>query len=297
MSSHALKPVESGSISRESATSGVSHEAYDGLSVRLTPAPFLTRFLGMCIDLGAVSTLIQLGLIACCLTLAILMGGAFAALKAVADSGPLSPAVKSIPILLYVVMGLMGLALLSIYHAYFIWYEYKRGMTPGKKMMGMKVVSLVGPRLTLGQCVQRQVFRDVDFLLLFSGPLAFILTEKRQKLGDLVAGTMVVHSKFAEQADSYLYLPQEDYLLLADSHPKASVPLATAREFLKLAYPVFILGTQIPTREGAEKWARIASENLGQSSSGAELDQRSLLQFFAEFCLQTVNKHEKGKSP
>ena len=65
------------------------------------------------------------------------------------------------------------------------------GQSVGKKVMGIKVVSLNGAQPSLGQYLLRWVFRIVDFS--FSGSLVAVImvavTEKKQRLGDMLAGT------------------------------------------------------------------------------------------------------------
>ncbi len=83
------------------------------------------------------------------------------------------------------------------------------GQSAGKKIMGIRVISLSGGQPTLGQYLNRWLFRSVDFLL--SGSvLALIMvaaTEKKQRLGDLVAGTIVIKIKPKTAFSQTLYEP------------------------------------------------------------------------------------------
>lgn len=71
------------------------------------------------------------------------------------------------------------------------------GQSAGKKIMGIKVISLNGGRARFSQYLIRWIFRLVDFPL--SGSLvAFIMvaaSEKKQRLGDYIAGTVLVKTK------------------------------------------------------------------------------------------------------
>lgn len=71
------------------------------------------------------------------------------------------------------------------------------GQSVGKKVMGIKVISLNGAQPSLGQYLLRWIFRIVDFSL--SGSLVAVImvavTEKKQRLGDMLAGTALVKTK------------------------------------------------------------------------------------------------------
>jgi uncharacterized RDD family membrane protein YckC len=70
------------------------------------------------------------------------------------------------------------------------------GQSLGKKIMGIKVISLSGEQPSLSQYLIRWLFRIVDFS--FGGLVALIIvavTPKHQRLGDILAGTAVVKTK------------------------------------------------------------------------------------------------------
>ena len=78
------------------------------------------------------------------------------------------------------------------YHVGFEWRS--NGQTPGKRLVGLKVVSDRGLRLTLAQAVLRNLFRVVDRLplLYLLGGCVAVFEEHGRRLGDLAAGTVVV---------------------------------------------------------------------------------------------------------
>ena len=80
---------------------------------------------------------------------------------------------------------------LFLYHLLF---EYLMdGQSPGKKLNKIKVVNLDGSKPTLVSFLLRWVFRTID--MLFFGSVALftiLLNGKGQRLGDIVAGTVVV---------------------------------------------------------------------------------------------------------
>lgn len=86
------------------------------------------------------------------------------------------------------------------------------GQSLGKKVMGIKVISLDGEQPTLGQYLIRWLFRLVDFSLT-SSLCALIMvaaTEKRQRLGDMIAGTTLVKTKPRTSIQQTLFVPTEN---------------------------------------------------------------------------------------
>lgn len=69
------------------------------------------------------------------------------------------------------------------------------GQTLGKKLLRIKVVKIDGYQASVGDYFIRWIFRiiDVDFMIV--GLMAIILTEKSQRVGDMVAGTAVISLK------------------------------------------------------------------------------------------------------
>jgi len=78
------------------------------------------------------------------------------------------------------------------YHVGFEWRE--NGQTPGKRLVGLRVVSDRGLRLTLAQAVVRNLFRLIDALpaLYLLGGAWAAFERHGRRLGDLAAGTVVV---------------------------------------------------------------------------------------------------------
>lgn len=77
-----------------------------------------------------------------------------------------------------------------------------RGQTPGKRILELRVVARDGAAASAGQIVLRNALRVVDFLpFAYALAVAAIFASKQeQRLGDLVAGTLLVR----EDADGLL---------------------------------------------------------------------------------------------
>ena len=86
------------------------------------------------------------------------------------------------------------------------------GQTVGKKVMKIKVISLNGEQATIGQYIIRWLFRMVD-IFLFDALPAFItvaVSEKKQRIGDIVAGTVVIKTVPRSSIHQTIYVPTPD---------------------------------------------------------------------------------------
>ena len=78
-----------------------------------------------------------------------------------------------------------------------------RGQTVGKRALRLRVMDADGLRLQFHQILMRNLVRFADLLPAFYlvGGLACLLTQKAQRLGDLAAGTVVVHHRKPAEPD------------------------------------------------------------------------------------------------
>jgi uncharacterized RDD family membrane protein YckC len=87
---------------------------------------------------------------------------------------------------------------------YFVFFEALRdGRTPGKRLLGLRTIGERGVRITLAQSTIRNLFRALDGLpswqfgpgAYFLGVLSHAASGMGQRLGDRVAGTVVVREE------------------------------------------------------------------------------------------------------
>jgi uncharacterized RDD family membrane protein YckC len=101
----------------------------------------------------------------------------------------------------------------ALYNGYFILFEWLlNGQTPGKRVLRLRVIKQGGYALRFVDTLLRNLLRVIDFIPLFYGVglLSLLLTRQCQRLGDLVAGTLVVYQE-PVQTDSLLPdLPDAD---------------------------------------------------------------------------------------
>jgi uncharacterized RDD family membrane protein YckC len=87
------------------------------------------------------------------------------------------------------------------------------GQTVGKKILGIRVITLEGGQASVSQYLLRWMFRIADFpvwifyaisdgalpwyssILAFSGIACVIISDKSQRIGDIVAGTIVIFTR------------------------------------------------------------------------------------------------------
>lgn len=86
--------------------------------------------------------------------------------------------------------GIFVFIYLSLWFNYFPFCEWRWGQTIGKNATGSMVTTVDGGRLTFGQASLRNLLRLVDWLVI--GWVMIATGERSQRLGDRVAGTVVV---------------------------------------------------------------------------------------------------------
>jgi uncharacterized membrane protein SpoIIM required for sporulation/uncharacterized RDD family membrane protein YckC len=102
-----------------------------------------------------------------------------------------------------ITFGSWGTALLALgwfiaWTGYFILFEgFRRGQTPGKRFVGVRVVMDTGYPVTVGAAVARNLLRAADFLPppYLIGALLAAFHPRGKRLGDLVAGTIVARDR------------------------------------------------------------------------------------------------------
>ncbi|MDO9408031.1 RDD family protein [Patulibacter sp.] len=111
--------------------------------------------------------------------------GVIGAIALVGLSGPLGAEWTT-------VLGSVGaFALIFFYDV--AWELLNDGRTPGKSFLGLRVVRDDGRRVDGGSSVLRNLLRLIELPLFYApGIILVTLTRKHQRIGDMVAGTLVV---------------------------------------------------------------------------------------------------------
>jgi uncharacterized RDD family membrane protein YckC len=127
--------------------------------------------------------------------------------------------------ILFILLGLIFAAVKSekvifvLMIAYFLGYIFYNllfeiflnGQSIGKRFLKIKVISLDGSQPTLGQYFIRWLFRLVDFLFTAQtgGLISIAVTENKQRIGDVVAGTTVIKMVPRTTMEHIAFHPQE----------------------------------------------------------------------------------------
>jgi len=154
-----------------------------------------------------------------------------------------------------------------LYSGYYALFEvFWNGQTPGKRLVRLRVISDSGRPITVYEAVVRNLLRIIDQLpgLYVVGIISVFLTARNKRLGDIVAGTVVVHEKAMQDS-------QPDFFAAAASTALSSGLQITAEElelierFLQRRYD---LSPEV-RRQSAEQIAGRLRARLGAAQDGA----------------------------
>lgn len=122
--------------------------------------------------------------------------------------------------------ALLVLASFLVYLGYAMVLEWRwQGQTIGKRFCRLRVVDSHGLRLSVNQVIVRNLLRAIDSLPAFYlvGGLAAFVNPLSQRLGDMVANTVVIHTPSSEQPD-LAQLTRQKFNSLR-SHPRQAALL------------------------------------------------------------------------
>ncbi len=115
--------------------------------------------------------------------------------------------------------GMLSLVPMVVYAVGFVFYDllceiFMNGQSVGKRLMRIKVISLDGSQPSFGQYLIRWVFRIVDFTITqwLAALISVAITENKQRIGDIVAGTTLIKTTPRTQFHNIAFHPiQEEY--------------------------------------------------------------------------------------
>jgi uncharacterized RDD family membrane protein YckC len=146
------------------------------ITMELAPAGIGSRFLALALD-----TVIQVLLYVAIILLAIWLG----------------PVVRLQWLPAAWVGGIAIFSLFCVYWGYFAAFEILwHGQTPGKRVAGIRVVKDTGRPITAIEGIGRNLVRLIDGLFFYLvGMISVMLSPQNKRLGDYVAGTVVIHDQ------------------------------------------------------------------------------------------------------
>ena len=135
-------------------------------------------------------------------------------------------------------IAIQSLVSFTIYAGYFVILETLwQGQTPGKKWTKIRVIRDNGKAERLPQAILRSLLRPVDDIF-FIGVFFIVFSRSEKRIGDLVAGTIVVQDEQASKSANFKLSPEAEDLavqLKVESEIANLLPedFATIRDFLQ----------------------------------------------------------------
>ena len=175
--------------------------------------------------------------------------------------------------------GLLLLGAFLLEWGYPIVFEvYRHGQTPGKKACGLAVVHDDGRPVGWSAAFIRNTLRSVDFLPLLyaAGFVTSLLNAEGKRLGDLAAGTLVVHvdgaarrpasagSELGSEAPPFV-LTREEQLAIIEYSQRAA--LLTPERAAELAIAAGPLSAGLDGEAARRRLLRIGNFLLGSQLS------------------------------
>jgi len=108
--------------------------------------------------------------------------------------------------------------LVVIYFSCFIFYSllceiFMNGQSVGKKILKIKVISIDGGQPGIGQYAIRWLFRILDvYTTGVVGIVAIAMSDKKQRVGDIVAGTTLIKTVPQTKVEHIAFHTNEDYI-------------------------------------------------------------------------------------
>jgi uncharacterized RDD family membrane protein YckC len=98
-------------------------------------------------------------------------------------------------------LAVVGVIILVTSAVYFLFFWTLAGQTPGKMLLGLRVVSLDGSRITFWQALRRFAGYFLSAWALYIGYFWVLIDNRRQGWHDKLAGTIVVYTWEARMGD------------------------------------------------------------------------------------------------
>ena len=109
-------------------------------------------------------------------------------------------------------LAIQLLIMFSIYVGYFTFFETLwQGQTPGKRIVKIRVIREDGRPVRLPQATLRALLRPLDDVL-FLGMFLIILNKSEKRLGDWLAGTLVIQEEQNLPAKKLIISPEAEIL-------------------------------------------------------------------------------------
>ncbi len=180
-----------GAFARQNFSDQLHIDTPEGVALRFPVAGIGSRGIAVIVDhliQGAIYFLIGLGMV--------LWG------EAVNPSGSAAHASKGLDTAGKWFVAAIVFVLFCLWWGYFALFEaFWQGQTPGKRLLKLRVIKDAGRQITLFESMARNLLRVVDLLpsWYLVGVITMVCNRRNKRIGDLAAGTIVVHEAHEEQ--------------------------------------------------------------------------------------------------
>ncbi|HEY1940192.1 MAG TPA: RDD family protein [Candidatus Angelobacter sp.] len=163
---------------------------------------------------------------------------------------------------------------------YAIFESIWKGQTPGKRWARIRVIKDSGRPINAFEAISRNLIRFVDFLpfLYGVGVVTMLLNAKHRRLGDYVAGTLVVHESSDGENDIFFNTPTRTEFTL---HQAADLTLQEA----ELIETFLARRLEIPTdvrRMSAQRITDLVSTRLNIPPESRPADNENFLELMVK---------------
>jgi len=191
-------------------------------------------------------------------------------------------------------VGILSFIAFLFFWGYYIFFEVIwNGQSPGKRMVGLRVIRVDGTPVTAAEVVIRNLVRLIDFLpsAYGVGVIAMFVNDKSRRLGDLAAGTVVVHDRAVQGLDELAAArPQAPSTLTASVPVPAGFPLERMK-----ARELEILEEYMRRRAGLSNRDALATQILHSLSARLGLTESPIYTGSADDALIAIYASLKTK--
>lgn len=200
--------------------------------------------------------------------------------------------------------ALLMIELLVLPVAYGVGCEwFGRGQTLGKKVFRLRVMDADGLRLQFHQVLMRNLVRFVDQLPLcyVIGGISCLVSGKAQRLGDLAAGTIVVHHRKPLEPDLEQLLGTKFNSLRSHLHLCARIRQRTSADEARLALQALVRRDEFEPAARIKLFAEIAEHFRAKTEFPGELIEampdEQFVRSIVDILFRTNAARERSQSP
>jgi uncharacterized RDD family membrane protein YckC len=158
-----------------------------------------------------------------------------------------------------------------LYWGYFAFFEILwQGRTPGKRIAGIRVIHQTGRPMTAIECIGRNLMRGVDIIpgMYGVGLICMMCNKQNKRLGDFIAGTIVVHDKTIEAAAPNWGNKSEAATLQPEIAKLSADDLVLIETYLSRRYEI----NQVVRRTTAERIVAMIAQKTGMPKPADQAD-------------------------